>query len=118
MNIDEIYPDKSAFLKADDLNGKRVKVEIETVSVQPFENNGKEENKLVLSFTGKEKKLTLNKTNARSIAKMYGPDTDGWVGATIQIFPTTTDFGDKKDVPCIRVYEEPPPEAEDDIPGF
>lgn len=117
MNINEVYPDTSSSLKAEDLKGSRVKVQIASVKVQEFENDGKKGNKLVLSFVGKEKTLVLNKTNANSIAKMFGPDTDNWIDGTIQIYPTTTTFGDKKDVPCIRVYEEPPQLMDDDI-GF
>lgn len=118
MKLNEIYTSGGNFLKAQDLQGKTVRLRISEVGVHTFdEGTPKEKSQLVLSFEGKEKRLGLNVTNATSIAKILGDDTDNWIGGEIKIYPTTTDFGDKRDVPCIRVVEELPPEA-DDIPGF
>ena len=113
MKLNEVYTSGGSFLKAEHLMGKTIKVTISEVSVHTFdEGTPKEKKQLVLSFDGKELKLGLNVTNANSIAKILGDDTDMWVGGQIKIYPTTTDFGDKKDVPCIRVIEELPPEAD------
>ena|SRR3990167_738766 len=113
MKLNEVYTSTSQFLKAADLQGKTVRLTISAVGVHEFsdDKDGKKK-QLVLSFQGKEKKLGLNVTNATSIAKILGDDTDGWIGGHIKIYPTTTDFGDKKDVPCIRVVEELPEEAD------
>lgn len=114
MKVGEIYTGSSQFLKAADLQGRTIRVKISHVGVHEFEEEGKPKKKqLVLSFEGKEKKLGLNVTNATSIAKVLGEDTDNWIGGEIKIYPTTTDFGDRKDVPCIRVVEELPPESSD-----
>jgi len=107
MKLNEVYTSSSSFLKASDLQGRTIRVKISGVGVHEFEDKKKQ---IVLSFEGKEKKLGLNVTNANSIAKILGEDTDSWVGGEIKIYPTVTDFGDKKDVPCIRVIEELPPE--------
>jgi len=113
MKLNEVYTSTSQFLKAADLQGKTVRLTIGAVGVHEFndDKDGKKK-QLVLSFQGKEKKLGLNVTNATSIAKILGDNTDDWIGGEIKIYPTTTDFGDKKDVPCIRVVEELPEEAD------
>ena len=52
------------------------------------------------SKTGKG--LVLNKTNAKTIAGMYGNDTNGWIGEKITIYATTCmAFG--KEVECLRI---------------
>ena len=114
MKLNEVYTGSSNFLKAADLQGRTIRVKISSVGVHEFEEEGKAKKKqLVLSFEGKEKKLGLNVTNATSIAKILGDDTDMWIGGEIKIYPTTTDFGDRKDVPCIRIVEGLPPELTD-----
>ena len=115
MKLNEVYTSGGNFLKAADLAGRTVRVRISAVGVHEFEDKKKQ---IVLSFEGKEKKLGLNVTNANSIAKILGDDTDNWIGGEIKIYPTTTDFGDKKDVPCIRVVEELPPEANEEPVPF
>lgn len=47
--------------------------------------------------------LALNKTNAKTIAGLYGTRTSEWVGKTITLFPTTTQVGEEQNVECIRV---------------
>lgn len=114
MNINDIYKNNGDFIKADDLQGKTVRLTISEVGTHDFAKAGeKEDLKIALSFEGKEKRLTLNITNAKIISKEHGDDTDGWVGKQIKIYPTTTDFGDQKDVPCIRVLAPMPEESAD-----
>jgi hypothetical protein len=105
MNVNEIYPANKS-LKAEDLKGHSVKVTIENYEVKKFDNG----NKIVLKFTGKEKTLVVNKTNAKIIASAYGEDTDGWVGKAIEIYPDKTMFGSDL-VDCIRVRIPAPPAA-------
>lgn len=97
MRLNEAFP--SNWLKCDDLQGRQVKVTIDTYS---FDEIG-EEKKLVLHFKGKEKGLVCNKTNAGSIAQICGTEElDEWTGHQIILFPTTTPFNGKS-TPCIRV---------------
>lgn len=107
MKLNEVYTG-GEFLKAEDLQGKTVRLIITEIGVHEFDDKKKQ---LVLSFRGADKRLGLNITNANSIAKILGDDTDNWIGGEIKVYPTTTDFGDKRNVPCIRVIEELPPEA-------
>lgn len=112
MNVNEIYPNKSATLKAADLNGKAVKVVVSGADVAEFDNG----NKLVLKFKDKEKGLVLNKTNANIIASHFGPDSDGWTGKEIIVYPDKTTFGGEI-VDCLRVrVEAEMADPNDDIP--
>lgn len=86
MNINEQFPSK--FLKASDLQGAMVKVKIRDVTVEEIGTD----RKLIMYFDGKDKGMVLNKTNARTIGDVYGDDTDGWVGAPIEIFSMKVDF--------------------------
>jgi len=90
MNLNEAFP--SAFLKAQDLNNKSVTVEIASVELTELGQGRDKETKLLVSFRGKEKKLVCNKTNASTIAKLYGDDTDGWIGNKITLQPREVEF--------------------------
>lgn len=51
--------------------------------------------------------LLLNKTNAKTIAQLYGNNPGQWVGKAITLFPSTTSVGgEEKD--CIRVRPKVP----------
>lgn len=117
MNINDVYQSTSNFLRAADLAGNTVKLTIAEVGTHTFdEGTPKQKTQIVLSFQGKEKKLGLNATNARTIATELGDNTDNWVNKDIKLYPTKTDFGGEM-VDCIRVVQEMPPEIEhDDIP--
>lgn len=81
LNMDEMYPSK--WLRASDLSGKRVKLTIGSVGMEQFQDGT---SKPCIHFPGKDKGLILNKTNATAIAGAYGPDTDGWLGKSIELF--------------------------------
>lgn len=51
--------------------------------------------------------LLLNKTNAHTIAQLYGNKPSDWVGKLIEIYPTTTQFG-REEKECIRVRNQAP----------
>ena len=109
MDINDIFGGQ--FLKASDLSGRKIKVQISKVDTKDFDN-GK---KIILGFHGKEKGLAVNKTNARMIASSYGTKTEGWVDKEIILYPTKVLYQDQM-VDAIRV--EMPMEAADekDIP--
>lgn len=99
MNINDVYQSSSNYLKAEDLKNRRVDV---TINEAVTEKVG-EQDKIVLSFDGKEKKLVLNITNARMIASLLNStDTGDWIGKEITLRPDKTTFnGDLVD--CLRV---------------
>lgn len=66
------------------------------------------EKKLVMSFEGAKKKLVVNKTNAQRIAKLYGGQTEDWIGKQITLyFDPEVKFG-KQVVGGVRVRKEAP----------
>ena len=91
------------YIGAFDLDGKDATVTIVSVTAgQLTAPGGKKNKKPVVKFEGKEKGLALNKTNCKTIAGLYGVDTEAWVGKQITLYPTTTTFG-AEEVHCIRV---------------
>ena len=99
MNIKDIY--RSTYMKADDLSGRTAK---HTISGCTAEKVGEEE-KLVLAFSDNDRPLVLNKTNANSLAELYGPETSEWEGKAIKLVPSTTSYQGKM-VKCIRISPE------------
>lgn len=108
------------FLKAEDLQGRAVRVVIEEVTIEELKNDDGKEKKLVAHFAGKDKALILNRTNCELLEGICGTDDYGaWAGHQIVVYPTTTKFG-AKTVPCLRVRAPqaatppppPPPPAE------
>lgn len=107
MKMSEMYPDTSTWLKAADLQKRRVLVEIDHVRAEEINSNdGGKETKAVVYFKGHEKGLVLNKTNAAQIAYMYGDEMDMWTDRRIELYPTMVDFAGKM-VEAIRIA--PPP---------
>jgi len=100
--------DDKEHLYAFDLDGRDVTLQIEKVVAGELAGEkGRKTKKPMISFVGARKKLAINKTNGKTIASLYGNDTDGWTGRWITIFPTTTDFGGET-VECIRVRPQVP----------
>lgn len=98
--LNEVFT--GGFLKAEDLNGKTVKVTIESVEVKDFDD-GK---KILLHFKGKDKALVANKTNCAIIQEVLGSDdTDDWEGRQITLMTKKVEFQGKL-VPAIRVKLE------------
>jgi hypothetical protein len=103
-NVAQLFPSK--YLAAIDLNGNDHDVKIQ--SLTPSEEVGqKKDKKPIVYFEGITKGLVLNKTNAKRIVKLYGNETDNWIGKTITLYPSECDYGDET-VPCIRVRPEAP----------
>jgi hypothetical protein len=86
-------------------------------------SNGKTKNtKPILFFEGKEKGMVCNKTNARTVASLYGNDTTAWIGKPVALYVTTTrDPGSGGDVDCIRIRPTAPKprqsKAQEEVPS-
>lgn len=96
MKIGEVFP--SNFLKAADLQGRLLKVKVQSVVVEDIGDDKKP----VVRFVGKQKGLALNKTNAGIISSAYGDETDNWNGKEIELRPDKTQYQGQL-VDCIRV---------------
>ena len=71
--------------------------------------------KPVLYFQGKKKGMALNKTNATTIAKVYGDDTESWSGMPIILFEAMVDFqGETR--PAVRVSVDRQPQQNSQAP--
>lgn len=70
---------------------------------------GRKAKKPVVYMRGTEKGFALNATNGKTIATMYGPHIEGWVGKRITIYKSTTrnPNGDGE-VECLRVRPQVP----------
>jgi hypothetical protein len=114
----EIFP--SRYLKASDLAGKPLVVEIERAPTETLGTGSEAEKKTVLHFRGDTKPLPLNMTNWDTVATIGGDDTDDWPGHRIELFPTTTTLrGNSTDCIRIRAVKKkagpPARELDDDI---
>lgn len=118
MDINDFYQTESKWLKAGDLkkDGRPIKAEviIDRPEVVEFKDGTK---KIGLFFSGKEKGLVLNKTNAQLIAEQHGSNMSEWRGKRIKIYATTTDFGGER-VECIRVEQFVPETGPNDEVPF
>jgi hypothetical protein len=112
----------SDYLAAASFRGMDVTLTIKSVSVKELQLPGRDEKKqgVILTFEETTKKIVLNKTNATTIAKLYGAFTAAWIGKPVTFFPTTCRVGKDPKVECIRVrskvgergevnFADPPP---------
>lgn len=107
-NINDAFP--SSYLKAADLQGSTPTVTIANVK---FEEVGKDRDlRPIVYFAGKEKGVVLNKTNANNISKLYGPETDDWIGKPVMLGTAMVDFNGQS-VESIRIY--PPKQAKQSV---
>ena len=114
MKRDDVFPSK--YLKASDLNGKPIAVEIMDSAVEQLKTlDGKTQDKLILNFKGYKKGLVLNRTNYDAIADIHGEETDDWEGKIIELYPTKTAMGGKT-VACIRIRATARDATGDEIP--
>jgi hypothetical protein len=101
MNINEVYPSK--YIAASDLNNQNVRVTIARVDLEKIGDDTKP----VIYFKGKQKGLVCNKTNSKTIAMIYGDETDDWSGGELILFPIMTDYQGKP-VEAVRVRAPQP----------
>jgi len=98
---DEMFPSK--WLKGttppSDVPLAGVAVTIRSVALETLVDG----EKWVLYFDEMKKGLVLNVTNGRSVAKLHGKDTAGWVGKKILVYQTTVSFkGEEVDALRVR----------------
>jgi hypothetical protein len=102
--FDQLFGGK--YIKAADLpDDEDMVVTIKGYSFEPVGQD--KEMKAVLTFRENEKQLVLNKTNAGTIANLYGKDFEDWVGRKIALFATEVDFAGKSTL-AVRVRMRAP----------
>lgn len=101
----------SEFVAAVEFGGRDVTLTIAAVALEDMRIKGaKKEKKPVLSFKETKKRLVLNKTNAGTIADLYGSKAEEWPGHKVTLYPTKTECGGDT-VDCIRVRARVPGSA-------
>jgi len=100
--VSVLFP--SNYISGDLLRGRSITITIEEIKPRaPVKMlGGKTEEKVVVCMAGKDKRWILNKTNARLLAGLFGPETTGWVGKTVVLRGELVRFG-KDMVDGIRV---------------
>jgi hypothetical protein len=115
MDVRLLYPSK--YLGAVDLHGQDATLTMRRVVVEELETTAGKKKKPILYFEetrkkaeqngAEEKRLVMNKTNAMTIASLYGNEVDQWPGKRITLFGTPVEsFG--KMVDAIRVRQSIP----------
>lgn len=90
--VSQVYA--SPWLRAEDLQGKTVKVTISAATVEKLpQSDGTQAEKIVVSFLGAKRKLILNKTQAAALVTIAGDETADWPGAMVFLAPQPTNNG-------------------------
>jgi hypothetical protein len=110
MNVNELF--KNAYIKAEDLE-EPITVTIDEAEIE--ELGERKEKKLVLSFSDHEQKLAVNKTNAKTLVKLFGDDTDSWLGQKITLGAREVDFKGES-VMAVRVSPKKPGASKTETP--
>lgn len=94
LNLNELYP--STYLKADEFEeGEQRVLTIADVKLETLGKPGAQQEEKPVAYFSDSKPMVLNKTNAHVIGKLYGTQTDDWVGQRITVFAMDVDsFGE------------------------
>lgn len=104
MKVGEVYGGST--LKSEDLDGDTT-VTMTEVKVSKFKKDGGGDEEKIVICLKDQKDFVCNKTNAKTIAKLHGDETDGWIGKQITLYATEVEFqGDT--VMAIRVRLKAP----------
>jgi hypothetical protein len=107
MRREDAFPSK--YLKAIDLPEPRV-VTIASVVTEPFQNDGREQDKPVIGFKERIKPLICNMTNYDVISDIAGTDeTEKWRGVQVELAAGKVPFRGKP-VDTVKVHK--PPQAQ------
>jgi hypothetical protein len=93
IQVSTLFP--SRFLRAIDLGDKDLILTITRIELEDFGTTGHKETKAVLYFQEIDQGFTLNKTNATTLANLYGDDTAGWIGNKVPLYVTDVNFQGK-----------------------
>jgi hypothetical protein len=105
MNI--FSTDLFKYITGDMLVGKQASKTIASVKLEKLTSSRGTDDKPVVYFKGSNKGWVLNKTAAKALGKLLGPETDAWKGATVVLTAEPMQaFGESVNV--IRVVSAKP----------
>jgi hypothetical protein len=104
-SFDALFPGR--FLKAADLGNAKATAQIESVVIEQLEGDKGVEDKVLVSFCGKQKRLVLAKINGISLRAMFGSDVRQWIGKRVTLYATADVMPLRRGEACIRVYGSP-----------
>ncbi len=99
----------STFIKVEDLAGGSLRKTIADVEEGKFE-------KPVATFRDGPK-LSLNKTNVRTLIRAFGDDSSDWIDRFVELYVGTVSDKNGEPMPSVLVRPVPPPAAAKAIPG-
>lgn len=106
MKVSDMYP--SRFMKAEDFEEDESRtLTIRTVEMEELGKGKEAVQKPVIYFRDHDKAMVANKTNANIIAKLYGDDSDDWIGKRITLYAIEVQVGSDM-VRAIRVKTKAP----------
>lgn len=100
VDWDQLYPGR--FLKAGELQGKKITLTIKAVDLDELEGDKGKQIKGVISFEETTRQIALNKTNGICLREMFGRLLPKWPGKRVTWFQDMWN-GDE----CIRVWGSP-----------
>ena len=103
--LNEMYPSK--YLKAGDFTETGQALTIKHLEEDNVGQGKDAKDVWVIFFKEVEKGLILNKTNSGIIGKLYGEDTDDWIGKRVTLYATEVQFGNEM-VEAIRIRTKIP----------
>lgn len=110
MRVDRLSGYTSPWLSATDLQGRTVKVRIESVTARRMRNfEGVEEERVIVEFAGASKSLVLNRSQCRALAEFAGYETDNWVGQTVLLSPAPSRQPGKQTIVLTAPLQETAP---------
>jgi len=108
VDFDELYPGR--FIKAGELQGKKVTLTIRSVDLDELEGDSGKKIKGIVSFEETGKALVLNKTNGICLRAMFGRKIADWEGKRVTVFPSVWNGED-----CIRIWGSPDIDRDEEI---
>ena len=115
MNANDVYP--TNYLKAEDIPAPMT-VTIEGAVIETMhDKNGKDIEKPVIRFSELPKGLVCNRTNWKTLIRLFGDETDAWKGKRITMVTVPVDaFGETVDaIRLIPVKAAEPKKTEQQI---
>ena len=106
------------YLSGDDLDGEVI-VTIDRVVMESFRDprTRQESSKPVMYFQRAKRGLIINRTNWRTVADLYGDESDNWVGKRIALVSMMVDaYGKQTKAVRVRPTRPPEPRTRNDVP--